>query len=113
VLSVNAVLNGLIALVGVGTLAAIGMRYPRSRMFTAPLAGIWLTFWVLQAAEAMGVSDRIHLIVVVMIAAAVATIVAVNIPHTIEDRQKNAGGARRLIGACLSHGLISTAMRQM
>ena len=84
----NAVLDGLIALAGFGALAAIGMRYPRSRMFTAPLAGIWLTFCVLQAAEAMGVSDRLHLIVVAMIAAAAATIVAVNIPYSIEDRRK-------------------------
>jgi hypothetical protein len=87
-LSMNALLNGLIALGGFGALAAIGMRYPRTRMFTSPLAGIWLTFWVLQAAKAIGVSDRIHLIVVAMIAAAVATIVAVNLPYTIEDRRK-------------------------
>lgn len=84
----NAVLNGLIALAGFASLAAIGIRYPRSRKFTGPLAGIWLTFWVLQAAEAMGVSDRIHLLVVAMIAAAAATLVAVNIPYTIEDRRK-------------------------
>lgn len=84
----NAVLDGLIALAGFGALAAIGMRYPRSRMFAAPLAIIWLTFWVLQTAEAIGVSDRIHLIVVAMITAAGATIVAVNIPYTIEDRRK-------------------------
>ncbi len=84
----NAVLDGLIALAGFAPLAAIGMHYPRSRMFTAPLAGIWLTFWVLQAAEAMGLSDRIHLIVVAMITAAAATLVAVNIPYTIEDMRK-------------------------
>jgi hypothetical protein len=74
--------------IGLSTLAVIGMRYPRSRMFAAPLAIIWMTFWTMQAAQAMGVSDRVHLLIVAVIAAAVATVVAVTIPYTIEDRRK-------------------------
>lgn len=89
----DALLDGLIAVAGFGALAAIGMCYPRSRMFTVPLAGIWLTFWVMQTAEAMGVSNRIHLMIVAMVAVVVATVTTVTIPYTIEDRRKKTGGA--------------------
>jgi len=84
----DAVLNALIAVIGLGTLAVTGMRYPRSRMFAAPLAIIWTAFWTMQAAKVMGVSDRVHLLIVAVIATAVATVVAVTIPYTIEDRRK-------------------------
>ena len=87
----TAIVNGLIAVVGFGALAAIGMRYPRSRMFTVPLAGIWLTFWVMQTAEAMGVTNRLHLMIVAMVAVVVATVTTVTIPYTIEDRRKKTG----------------------
>jgi hypothetical protein len=89
----TALVDGLIAIVGFAVLAAIGMRYPRSRMFTVPFAGIWLTFWTMQTAEAMGVSNRIHLLIVAMVAVAVATIITVTIPYTIEDRRKKTGRA--------------------
>jgi hypothetical protein len=84
----NALWNGLIAVVGFCVLAGIGLRYPRSRMFAMPLAGIWGVFWTLQTAQAMGMSNRIHHIVVVMIAATVTTVITVIIPYTIEDRRK-------------------------
>lgn len=64
-----------------------------SRMFTVPFAGIWLTFWAMQTAEAMGVSNRIHLLIVAMVAVAVATVITVTIPYTIEDRRKKTGRA--------------------
>ncbi len=89
----TALANGLIGISGFAALAAIGMRYPRSRMFTVPLAGIWLTFWAMQTAEAMGMSNRIHLLIVAMVAVAVATVVTVTIPYTIEDRRKKTGQA--------------------
>ena len=86
--------NGLIAVVGFSVLAAIGMRHPRSRMFTVPFAGIWLTFWAMQTAGAVGVSNRIYLIIVAMVAVTIATIITVTIPYTIEDRRKKTGKAR-------------------
>lgn len=84
----DALLDALIAVIGLSTLAVIGMRYPRSRVFAAPLAIIWTTFWTMQAAKAWGMTDRLHLLIVAVIAAAVATVVAVTIPYTIEDRRK-------------------------
>jgi len=85
--------NGLIAVVGFSVLAAIGMRYSRTRMFTVPFAGIWLTFWAMQTAEAMGVSNRIHLLIVAMVAVTFATVITVTIPYMIEDRRKKTGRA--------------------
>ena len=87
----NALFNVLIATVGLSVFTAISMRYRRSRMFAAPLAIIWTTFWMLQAARAMGMSDRVHLLVVAVITTIVATVVAVTIPYTIEDRREKAG----------------------
>lgn len=84
----TALVDELIAIAGLGVLAAIGMRYPRSRILAAPLAIIWITFWTMQAAKATGVSDRVHLLIVAIIAAAAATVVAVTIPYTIEDRRR-------------------------
>jgi hypothetical protein len=81
----DALLDALIAVIGLSALAAIGMRYPCSRMFAAPLAIIWMTFWTMHAGQAMGMLDRVHLSIVAVIAAAVATVVAVTIPYTIEE----------------------------
>jgi hypothetical protein len=88
-------LNVLIAVAGLGIFTAISIRYRRSRMFTAPLAIIWMTFWILQAARAMGLADRLYLLVIAIIATAVATVVAVTIPYMIEDRRKKTGQAQR------------------
>ncbi|MFN8465376.1 MAG: hypothetical protein U0X20_07490 [Caldilineaceae bacterium] len=84
----DALLDALVAVIGLSALAVIGLRYPRSRMFAAPLAIIWTTFWKMQAAQATGVSNRVHLLIVAIIAAAVATVIAVTIPYTIEDRRR-------------------------
>lgn len=90
----NALLNVLIAIVGLGVLTRISMRYLRSRVFAAPLAIIWLTFWTLQAARAIEISDRLHLLIIAIITTAAATVVAVTIPYTIEDRRKKTGRSR-------------------
>jgi hypothetical protein len=83
-----ALMEILLSVMGLVALTAVGLRYRRSRMFVMPLAIIWMTFWTMQAAKAMGVSDRVHLLIVATIAGAVATVVAVNIPYTIEDWRK-------------------------
>jgi hypothetical protein len=82
----------LIAVTGFGTFTGISMRYPRSRMWTAPLAVIWTTFWTLQAARAAGMTDRIHLLLVGIAATVVAAVFALTIPYTIEDRRKKQAG---------------------
>jgi ABC-type proline/glycine betaine transport system permease subunit len=83
----TALVDKLIAIAGLGVFTTIGLLYPRSRMFAVPLAAIWAIFWILQAASAMGMSDRTHLLVVAIVAAMVTTIVTVKIPYTIEDQR--------------------------
>jgi hypothetical protein len=84
----NALFNMLMAAVGLVALTAVGLRYRRSRMFALPLAVIWAIFWTLQAASAMGMSDRTHLLIVAIVATVVTSIVTVTIPYTIEDRRR-------------------------
>jgi type IV secretory pathway TraG/TraD family ATPase VirD4 len=94
----NALFDILLAALGLGMLTAVGLRYRRSRMFAMPLAAIWAIFWTLQAASAMGMSDRTHLLVVAIVAAVVTTIITVTIPYTIEDRRRKQAKADDLPG---------------